>query len=68
MAAGQSDSTLRRLITIASLVLHSKLSLVFWSDSNVDNDFLLDTTSGTWDTSRVNWLLDDDNSYVEASP
>lgn len=64
MAAGQSD-TAKALnnYRFFSSILQAKFGVL--DDSNVDNDFLLDTTSGTWDTSRVNWLLDDDNAMLK---
>lgn len=64
MAAGQSD-TVKALnnYRFFSSTLQAKFGVL--DDSNVDNDFLLDTTSGTWDTSRVNWLLDDDNAMLK---
>ncbi|QFT08684.1 DUF6701 domain-containing protein [Vibrio sp. THAF190c] len=64
MAAGQSD-TAKALnnYRFFSSTLQAKFGVL--DDSNVDNDFLLDTTSGAWDTSRVNWLLDDDNAMLK---
>ncbi|WP_327196345.1 DUF6701 domain-containing protein [Vibrio fortis] len=64
MAAGQSD-TAKALnnYRFFSSTLQAKFGVL--DDSNVDNDFVLDTTSGTWDTSRVNWLLDDDNAMLK---
>ncbi|MCG9632021.1 DUF6701 domain-containing protein [Vibrio sp. Isolate30] len=64
MASGQSD-TAKALnnYRFFSSTLQAKFGVL--DDSNVDNDFLLDTTSGTWDPSRVNWLLDDDNAMLK---
>lgn len=64
MAAGQSDiAKALNNYRFFSSTLQAKFGVL--DDSNVDNDFVLDTTSGTWDTSRVNWLLDDDNAMLK---
>ncbi|WP_434762386.1 DUF6701 domain-containing protein [Vibrio fortis] len=64
MASGQSDTAnALNNYRFFSSTLQAEFGVL--DDSNVENDFLLDTTLGTWDPSRVNWSLDDDNAMLK---
>ncbi|MCF7503869.1 DUF6701 domain-containing protein [Vibrio sp. L3-7] len=64
MASGEDDTdNVLNNYRFFNSELQAKFGVL--DDSNIDNDFLLDTGSGTWSTTRYHWLLNDNAAELQ---
>jgi MSHA biogenesis protein MshQ len=64
MASGENDTN-NVLNNYRFFNTELQAKFIVLDDSNTDNDFLLDTESGTWSSDRKHWLLNDSAAVLQ---